>query len=61
MNRLIKGLLLIENTIGTLEYDFSHDTMWVGISEDMDPYTINELWNLGFYINDENDSFITFS
>jgi len=59
MNNFIKGLNIIFAKNPKSDYSFEHDTMYVGNIEDFDAYELNELWDLGYY--HEDDSLITFS
>ena len=61
MANFSKGILIIEAKTGCLDYCFAHDIMYLNSTEGFDAWEINKLYDLGFYIDDTDDCFISFS
>ena len=61
MGKFNKGLQLIFDKNPNADYQFEHDTMYIDDATEYDAYEINELWDLGFYIDNDLNTFITFS
>lgn len=60
-SNFVKGVRLLERKCGALEYYFEHDIVYLNPIKDFDAYEINELFDLGFYIDNNNDCFIRYS
>ena len=61
MNRFMKGIQLILTKNPSADYQFEHDIMYIDDVDGYDAYEINELWDLGFYIDNDLNTFVTFS
>jgi len=61
VDKFIEGLTLIFKKNPNVDYSFDHDIMYIGNLEDFDAFELNELCDLGFYIDSESDCLITFS
>ena len=60
MNNFVTGINLIVKK-EPLDYCFEHDIAYLNSIDNFDAYELNELYDLGFYIDDEHDCLVVYS